>query len=279
MGQVGTISEPGWGSAERHQLTGANLGFAFGRFSGHAEGMASGPLAAVVVLIFAGASFFFALAETALFSLSKWQVRQLAERAPGAGGIVARLLAEPQDLLATMVLGNTFASAAMLAVALWMAIHGRWPLIATVVGLLALTLIGCEVLPKTLAVRRAERWSLRVARPLAFVLRFSLPLCRVAQKVNAAILKAVIPATAQPHFTLTDADYQELLEMAFQQGTLAQSEKEIILQIISLDRRTAREVMRPRSQMAAISDDLSIEEMIAAARKHRHRRRIAEQMA
>src|ERR1035437_8903271 len=126
--------------------------------------MASGPLAAVVVvLIFAGASFFFALAETALFSLSKWQVRQLAERAPGAGGIVARLLAEPQDLFATMVLGNTFASAAMLAVALWMAIHGRWPLVATVVGLLALTLIGCEVLPKTLAVRRAERWSLRVA--------------------------------------------------------------------------------------------------------------------
>ncbi len=41
---------------------------------------------------------------------------------------MARLLAEPQDLLATMVLGNTFASAAMLAVALWMAIHGHWPL-------------------------------------------------------------------------------------------------------------------------------------------------------
>ena len=56
--------------------------------------MASGPLTAVVmVLIFAGASFFFALAETALFSLSKWQLRQLAEREPRAGGIVAQLLA------------------------------------------------------------------------------------------------------------------------------------------------------------------------------------------
>ena len=60
--------------------------------------------------------------------------------------------------------------------------------------------------------------------------------------------------------------------MAYQQGTLAQSEKEIILQIISLDRRTVREVMKPRSQMVAISDDLSIEEMIAAAHQHRHRR-------
>jgi CBS domain containing-hemolysin-like protein len=71
---------------------------------------------------------------------------------------------------------------------------------------------------------------------------------------------------------LTDADYQELLELAYQQGTLAQSEKEIILQIIHLDRRTAREVMRPRSQMAAIPDDLSIEEMVEAARKYKHRR-------
>jgi CBS domain containing-hemolysin-like protein len=225
-----------------------------------------------VVLIFAGASFFFALAETALFSLSKWQVRQLAEREPQVGGMVARLLAQPQDLLATMVLGNTFASAAMLAVALWMAIHDRWPLVGTVVSLLALILIGCEVLPKTLAVRRPERWSLRLARPLAFVLRFSLPLCRVAQKINTAILHAVIPRNVQANVTLTDADYQELLEMAYQQGALAQSEKDIILQVISLDRRTAREVMKPRSRMAAISDDLSMEEMVAAARNYKHRR-------
>jgi CBS domain containing-hemolysin-like protein len=60
--------------------------------------------------------------------------------------------------------------------------------------------------------------------------------------------------------------------MAFQQGTLARSEKEIILQIISLDRRIVRDVMRPRSKMACISDDLSIEEMVAAARKYKHRR-------
>jgi Mg2+/Co2+ transporter CorB len=56
----------------------------------------------LVILIFAGASFFFALAETALFSLGKWQVARLAERRPGAGGIVAQLLARPQDLQATL---------------------------------------------------------------------------------------------------------------------------------------------------------------------------------
>jgi len=229
-------------------------------------------VAVVVVLIFAGASFFFALAETALFSLSKWQARQLAEGTPRNGGIVMRLLAKPQDLLATMVLGNTFASAAMLAVALWMALRDLWPFAVTIAGLLALILIGGEVLPKTMAVRKPEQWALRVARPLSFIVSFSLPLCRVAQKLNALILKVIIPRTFRPHTALTDADYQELLEMAFQHGTLAQSEKEIILQIISLDRRTVKEVMKPRSQMAAIPDDLSIEEMLAAARKYRHRR-------
>ena len=229
-------------------------------------------LAAVVVLLFAGASFFFALAETALFSLSKWQVQQLAEREPRSGGMVKRLLAEPQDLLATMVLGNTFATAAMLATALWMALQGRWPLAATIAGLFVLILIGCEVLPKTMAVRKAEQWALRVARPLLFVQSSAMPLRWVAQTINTGILKRFIPQSIQPHRSLTDADYQELLEMAYQQGTLGESEKEIILQIISLDRRTAREVMKPRSRMSAISDDLSIEEMIAAARKYRHRR-------
>jgi CBS domain containing-hemolysin-like protein len=229
-------------------------------------------LLAVVVVLFAGASFFFALAETALFSLSKWQARQLAEREPRGGAIVVRLLTEPQDLLATMVLGNTFASAGMLAVALWMALNRQWPLAVTIIALLALVLIGGEVLPKTMAVRKPETWALRLARPLSFVVAFSLPLCRVAQKINTAILQRAIPKTFRPHTALTDADYQELLEMAFQHGALAQSEKEIILQIISLDRRTVKEVMKPRSQMAAISDDLSVEEMMAASRRYKHRR-------
>jgi CBS domain containing-hemolysin-like protein len=137
---------------------------------------------------------------------------------------------------------------------------------------MVLVLIGCEVLPKTMAVRQPEQWSLRVARPMRWMLALTLPLCRVAQSVNAAFLRFVVPKTVHSQSALTDADYKELLELAFQQGALAQAERDIILQIISLDRRTVKEVMRPRSQMAAISDDLSVEEMLAAARKHRHRR-------
>jgi CBS domain containing-hemolysin-like protein len=247
--------------------------FAIRQFLLQAARMDPAPwLALAVILISAGTSFFFALAETALFSLSKWQVRQLAERDARVGAVAMRLLAEPQDVLATMVLGNTFASAAMLAVGLWMALNGQWPLVLTVVGLLLLTLLGGEVLPKTLAVRQPEQWSLRVARLLALLHRLARPLHQVAQRLNRALLRTVVPSSIQPPQALTDAEYQELVELAFQQGTLAQSARDLILQIISLDRRAVKEVMRPRSQMAAIPDDLPIEDMIAAARKHRHRR-------
>ena len=228
--------------------------------------------AVAAIIVFAGASFFFALAETALFSLGKWQVTQLVGKKPRAGKIVAALLDHPQDLLATLALGNTFANAAMLAVALRLVFNAQWALAAlTLLALLALTLLGCEVFPKTLAVRAPERWALRVSWPLLIFQKATSPLHRVARWLNVAILKKTASQMAATP-ALTDAEYHELLEMAYQQGTLAESEKEIILQIISLDRRAARDVMQPRAAMLAISDDATVEEMIAAAKKFKHRR-------
>ncbi len=225
----------------------------------------------LAILVFAGASFFFALAETALFSLSKWQVAHLAENKAGTGKIVSDLLERPHDLQATLALGNTFANAAILAAALRMVFNAQWGFGLTMLALAAVVLLVGEVLPKTLAVRQPERWALRVAWPLLLFRRVTKPFYRAAQWTNAAILKQAA-ATATPPAAVTEAEYQELLELAAQQGTLEESEREIILQIISLDRRTARDVMRPRAGMAAISDDATVEEMLAMTRKHQHRR-------
>ncbi len=229
-------------------------------------------IALLLIGLFAGASFFFALAESALLALGRWQARRLAERNPSLGELVIALLRQPQDLLATIVLGNTVATAAIVAIALWIALHQSWPAVPVVGGALLLILVGCEVVPKTLAVRQPERWALRVARPMWLLQKISRPLRHIAQLLNRLILRLAAPKASHPQTTLADDEYRELLELAYQQGTLAQSEKEIILQIISLDRRTAKEVMRPRAQMACISDDLTVEEMIAAARQFKHRR-------
>jgi len=229
-------------------------------------------LAGIGVLVFAGMSFFFAVAETALFSLSRWQARQLAARAPVTGELLARLLAEPQHLLATIVLGNTLANAFIVAITLWSAPWGDWHYLWILPALFFIILICCEVAPKTLAVRAPERWALRVARPMRALQNFTHLVRAAAQRLDTFILQTLVPRSVQPQPVMSDEEYQELLELAYQQGTLAQSEKEIILQIIGLDRQTAKDVMKPRSRMACISDDLSVEEMIAAARKFKHTR-------
>ncbi len=226
--------------------------------------------AVAAILFFAGASFFFALAETAFFSLSNWQVGQLAEKYPRRGKIVGQLLSHPDDLLATLALGNTFANAAVIAAALWLIFDADQPFVLTLAASMALVLIGCEVFPKTLAVRQPERWALRTGWLLLTFQKFTKPLHWAAQWLDSLCVKRISPTG--PAATLPESEYQELLEMAYQQGTLGESEKEIILQIISLDQRTVRDVMRPRAAMACISDDDAVDEMLAAAKKFKHRR-------
>lgn len=230
----------------------------------------AGLLLILGIVVCAMVSFFFALAESALFALGKWRARQLNEFQGGRR--VLQLLDNPSELLATIVLANTLANACIVALALWLAVLQQWGILATLAGVLFLLLTACEVLPKTLAVRSPQHWSLWVARPMIFTQKTTAWFQRLVQRLNNRLITLCIPKSIRPQSNVTDEDYQELVEMAFQQGTLAASEKEIILEIVSLDQKTATDVMKPRSQMAAIPDDLTVEEMVAAARDHGHSR-------
>src|SRR5579863_3825724 len=174
------------------------------------------------LLIFAGMSFFFALAESALFSLSRWQVRQLVERAKTSGVLVERLLGEPEHLLATILLGNTVANSAIVAISLWTA-WDHWALVLLLPSLFVLLLVGCEMIPKTLAVRTPERWAVRVAGPMYFLQGFTGPLHRLAQQIDSFILGVLVPKNVMPQSGMSDEEYQELVELGYQQGTLARS--------------------------------------------------------
>ena len=112
--------------------------------------------------------------------------------------MVAQLLEHPQDLLATLVLGNTFANAAMLAVALRMVFNAHWALALTMISLIALVLLGCEVFPKTLAVRQPERWAVRVAWLLFIFEEFPSHCTALAQGLNAALFRKAMSSRRQP---------------------------------------------------------------------------------
>lgn len=227
-------------------------------------------LAVFILAALASLSFLCALAETALFSLSRWQVRRLAEGG-GAGLRATRLLDHPEDTLAALSLANTIANGMLVVTALSLAGNRAWNLWITVPTTVAAILILGEILPKTLAVRAPERWATTTAPAVALLQVLTRPLRRLAQWTLELILHRLIPASTKP-LPITDEEYRELLEMAVQQGALAHAEKEIIAELITLDRKCARDVMRPRATMAAVSDDLPPQELADAARRFRHRR-------
>src|SRR6185436_5975443 len=122
---------------------------------------------AVALLLAAACSFFFALAESALFALGKWRARQLVEDNPAEGPGLALLFSKPQDLLATLAFGNTFANGTIIGLTVWIITHSTLResyLLQAIFGILVfvLVLIGCEVVPKALGVRAPEYWTLRV---------------------------------------------------------------------------------------------------------------------
>ena len=225
-----------------------------------------------LLLLFAGAGFFFALSETALLTLGKWRLRLIMERQPVSGVLIRKLLAEPHDMLATITLGNTLGHGALIATAWMIGIQSDdWGEGLAPALLVVVLLLFCEVVPKTLAIRRPELWAPLVARPVLWFMWLSTPVRRVAQWINDKFLR-LMPKMITPLPSLSEEEYQELLELACQQGTLALSEKEIILNIMHLDQRTVGELMLPRSQVACLADDLTPREMLAATRQYRHHR-------
>src|SRR4030095_3879755 len=83
----------------------------------------SGFLSLFILLALGGLSFLCALSEAALFSLGRWQVRQLAG---AAGQRAARLLEHPEDLLSALSLGSTLANGMLVVSALLLAEAYDW---------------------------------------------------------------------------------------------------------------------------------------------------------
>lgn len=229
------------------------------------------PIALLLLLLAAG-SFFFAAAETALFSLGQWRLRMLGQEKSRRSQTVVRLLSQPEDVLSAIVLGNTLSNAFVVIIGFFALMHTGWLAWLTASGLFLLLLLFCEVTPKALAVREPEKWARRCALPLAIVVKLTGPLHRAGQRLVLRVLAAITPAALKPMVADATDEVADLVRLAHQQGTLAEGEKEIILQILSLDRRTVADVMRPRAQMTMLPDDLDPAELAAKARAARHHR-------
>jgi putative hemolysin len=224
------------------------------------------------LVVAATCSFFFALAESALFALGRFRARRMLEDNPARGRKLAPLYKDPEDLVATLAFGNTLANALLIGIVVWiLAWTYKNEFLSATITLFGI-LVLCEVVPKALGVRAPEFWALRVSGAVNVLLTLTRPFRRIAQAINGAILKIVIPKSIKPQPVISDEEYQDLLNIAQQQGALGKAEKDMILQILALDQRSAGDVMNARSQISLISDELSKEEMIQEARRIKHTR-------
>lgn len=217
-------------------------------------------------------SFFFAAAETAFFSLGPWRVRYLVRQDPIRGQLVGDLLGRPDDLLATLVLGNNVANFFLVALGLISTTNITWERAVVLVVLLVFLVLVCEVTPKALAVRSPETWALNLARPIGWLVPACQPVRRFSQGLVQGILKPIVRRGIPLPAGVSDEEYADLVELAHQHGALAASEREIILRILALEQRTAGDVMKPRAEMIVLPDDLPVEQLIVAARKARRHR-------
>ena len=225
------------------------------------------------------ASAFCSGMETALFSLSKLQVRRLRQEHPSEGQIISQLLDQPHRLLSTILLGNTVfnVSAAVVGYSLLRALVPERAEALAVPVMTVLILLFGEVTPKTLALRHAEFFAMFLARPAQWAVTWSSWLRRSAETVSDRLVRAIerLPyfASRQARTSApTEDEYRTLLTVSERAGIVRKEERYMVNKILALEKMQVKEIMTPRVDMQCVDDVASAEEMARELRRIKHRR-------
>ncbi len=237
-------------------------------------------LTALAVALGASSAFFSA-AETAFFSLQPAQIARLKNDHPRCGGILDQLLAEPRRVLSSILLADTLANVPLCLLSLYLLRH--WPGGRMEVGppsirfwlvallLFLLIVFVCDLLPKVLALRNPEA----VARPAAAVLGALRPvldpLSAGLQRLGEWLADRLTPHRFAKPLQLTEDEFENIVQLGAESGAIRVTEGEMIQEIIKLGDKTAKDVMTPRLDAFALTDELSNAEAVAEIRAARRR--------
>ena len=224
-------------------------------------------LALVLLLVLLNAAF--AGSEMALISLREGQLRQLA-RTGRRGSVLVRLARDPNRFLATTQLGITlagFLASAAAAVSLAEPLMG--PLgflgraaqpvavvLVTTVLTLATLVLG-ELVPKRLAMQRAERWGLLAARPLDLFAVLSRPAVWLLSRTTNLVVRLL---GGDPRAAREEVGSDELREMVLTQRNFSAQQREIVTGAFEIADRTLREIVVPRGEVTSLPADLPVDQ-------------------
>ncbi len=221
---------------------------------------------------------FFALFETAFFSLSRARLRQMTERRPGEEvEALAGLLTRPQDLVTTLVLGVTLVNinVAVVGTLLLHAVLGErlgprtFLLVESLLVTFVLLVVG-EMAPKMFALAHAERMALQLARPMRLVFRVLGPLARpVARWLK---LETHFGRLGHAGDLVTVEELKTIVEAGGREGAIEPEERQLLQGAIRIGEVTAGEIMVRREDMVAVDVDADGDEVVETVRETWHSR-------
>jgi len=226
----------------------------------------------LVMLLLLACSAFFAGSETAYFSLTRRQIRQLSTSTLRLEKLAARLLRKPGHLLNCLLLGGMTVNVLYYAISsvLILGAHRMWGWVAATALAFAtfilLVLFG-EILPKSFVYSNARPLALAATVPVFFVVQVFGPLARF---LRVLFLEPVLRLfMGHPHLgqAMTLREFRSLVELSRQRGVLTPSENRLLVEVVDLGLLKVRHVMRPRVDMIAcnVSDSADVVRKIMVA--------------
>jgi len=217
-----------------------------------------GVLDMVLLIILFLLSAFFSSSETALLSVNRFKMEKLAKEGNKAAQLVLKLLDDPQKLITTILIGNNLVNiaAASISTAIAIKLFGDVGVgIATLVVTI-LTIIFGEVLPKNLALKYPEKLALLFTRFLLILEFLFYPFTYMLTK----LISLLFPTDNENK--LTEEELKIILEHSEKEGAIDKEEKELIENVLELDKTTVDEIMTPRTKIVAVEMNTPLKEVL-----------------
>jgi CBS domain containing-hemolysin-like protein len=238
----------------------------------------------VAIAFLVGTNGFFVASEFALVSVRRARLEARAAAGSRNARAALRLLDNPTIFISAVQFGITLASLALgwigeptvasllEPIASSIASEGRAGYVAHVMAIvIAFSLITFlhivlgELMPKMVALDRAERIALFCARPLElFAKTFGAPLW-IFNSVGAALGRLIgLKSTLDHAAVYTETELRQLIDVARDSGYLRAEERRLIHRVFEFSDTLVREAMVPRTEMAAIPSDSRLEQITKA---------------
>ncbi|MGE5314938.1 MAG: hemolysin family protein [Acidobacteriota bacterium] len=224
-------------------------------------------------------SAFFSASEVALFSLHPSLKEEEGKPKDAGRRMVETLLSHPRRLLITILIGSTIVNTAAALVSVRMTVglaaEFGWnrtvALIMQVVVVTFVIIVVSELSPKVLAARAPLSVARRVAIPLYLFYKLISPVMALFD----ALLKNVerLAARGKAGSVLEADDIRSLVDFGSEEGEIDDEERSIIHNLLDAKDTVVREVMTPRTEMAALEEDeATLDAVMRFIVDHRHSR-------